>query len=93
VYNIVHINKQYVIIIYFVLISSMLLNVLGFFFETFSATDVIQLCAVYDHGPKAVDQERTLNCFSIMPSSFTTFQLSLSCLFFPPESYRLACLY
>jgi len=42
----------------------MLLNVLGLFlFETFTTTDVIQPCAVYEHGPKVVDQERTLNCF------------------------------
>jgi len=69
----------------------MLLNVLGLFiFETFTTTDVIQPCAVYDHVPKGVDQERTL--FHIMPSSFTTFQSSVSCLF-APESYLLACVY
>jgi len=64
----------------------MLLNVLGLFlFETFTTTDVIQPCSVYEHGPKGVDQEGTLNCFSIMPSSFTMFQSSVSCLFFPPK--------
>jgi hypothetical protein len=61
----------------------MLLNVLGLFlFETFATTDVIQPCSVYDHGPKTVDQERTLNCCSIMPSSFPTFRSSVSCPFF-----------
>jgi len=64
----------------------MLLNVLGLFvFESFTATDVVQPFAVYDRGPKAVDQERTLNCFSIMPGSFTTFQSSSFLLVFSPK--------
>ena len=84
-YNVVYINKEYVIIIYLVLISSMLLAVLGLFlFETFTTADVILPCAVYDHGPKGIDQERTL-LSHIMPSSFTTFQSSFSCPFFSPR--------
>jgi len=61
----------------------MLLNVLGLFlFETFTSTDVIQSCSVCDHGPKAVDQERTLELFQNRAKFFHNVSV-VCCPFFP----------